>query len=372
MRNGTEVTTSPGRGTGSKASLALLGLSLAVVFCALAVKQVQAVCVLFPCLECNVVSSGQINLVVMDRAAGRIQLVPNIRILGEAEDFALVVPTPSVPELDPVSDVIWNEASILTRAVNLGSRNDGIGCGESSLVVFDGSAEDDLDGGVTVINEIPVGSFQATIISSNDADSLAVWLEENEYLITPADAEKLEPLVEAGWVFTAMKLREEISMPPGGWNTNVHPVRFIYEADEFELPLPFLTINRAPSLPLTFFVVDDHRMSLPGFDTFYANDISMDEYRAIEARHPNLAAFLGPGRWLTRLMRTFRSDTPMDRMVTLVRSSDDAEFRLTRPQLGALGLGGLPAALLAMVGALQAARWWGRRRAGSRRSEASM
>lgn len=322
------------------------------------VPSARATCLPFPCTDCWIVSAGQLNLVVLDRAGGRVSLVPNIRIVGESPEFALVVPTPSVPDLSEVGSTdLWTNLSELTAPVRRESVRDDFGCNEfsrSDTVPLDESTD-----GVEVLVQVPVGAFDATVVSSSSATALIDWLIENEYAVDGLGAGDLAPLVADGWVFTAMKLREGIEMPLGGWNTNVRPVRFDYEAETFEVPLGLFTVNRAPQLPMVFYIVDDHRMELPKFQVNYANKLSSDEYAAIERSYPEAAPFLAPGRFLTRLDRTFVSSNDMAGRIRLVQAPDDDEFRMTWPAWSALPA--LPGWILAFIAALQLARWAGRR-----------
>ena len=327
----------------------------AVLLAALLPAAAGAICVCFPCPDCDLRSAGQINFVVMDRDAGMIHLVPNIRIVGVAEDFALVVPTPAEPLINVATAEIWDEAFELTRPVTLQTTRDGggLGCGNDGTVAVFAPTEDGAGGfrddGVDVIGTQKVGAFEATLVTSDDPRSLIDWLEENGYPVAGVEEEKLAPLTEAGWFFTAMKLDPDKFTPPDRWDANVDPVMFTYPAAELEVPLPFLTINRAPQLPMAFFVVDDHRTTLPGFDVTYANRVSESEYRAIEEGYDTVAGFLRPGRFLTRLDRTFLSDDEMRESIRLRSAENDDEFRRT---LGGAALDSWPAALLVLSGLL--------------------
>ena len=317
-------------------------------------------CVPFPCDDCWITSAGQLNLVVMDRENDRVSLIPNILVTGDSPSFALVLPTPSVPELSsvPTSD-LWSSLSTMTARVGNRRIDDGLGCGESRDVVA--SAPDDLAEGVEVVLQVPVGAFEATVVSSDDAVALVEWLIDNGYAVDGLSISVLEPLVADGWVFTAMKLREGIEMPTGGWNTNVEPVRFDYEADEFEIPFGFLSVNRAATQRMVFYVVDDHRVTLPSFDTTYANRIAGSESSAIERQYPSLVPYISEGRFFTRLESTFFSGTGSLGRTTLRRAPTDDEFRATWRQFSSWG-SGLPGWMLAFILVLQAVQWMAARR----------
>jgi hypothetical protein len=324
-----------------------------------------ATCIPFPCGDCSLLANGQMSLVVMDRGAGTIEMIPNIRLSGPSPDFALVVPTPSLPELGPAEREIWADAVGLTApAGHDRSGDEGIFDCFDSEVQYDASPPSDED--VIVHGQETINGLRATILSSDDADALVNWLQEHGYAIRAEDAELFTPFIERDWYFTAMRPDSgALEMPQEGWDTNVDPVSVLFRAPEFELPLPILTIHRGARLPIILFVVDDHRMEMPGFATEYANRVSASEHEAIATFYPAVAPYIGEGRFLTRLSRTFTSSASMQSSIFLERAANDDEFRRTGgggsvfvPELGLL-----PLPLLALRGWRSLAR---RRRAASR------
>lgn len=268
-------------------------------------------------------ASGQLNLVVRD--GGVIRLVPNIRFAGDADDFALIVPTPALPQLAPVDDRIWTEAAQLTQPVFRRSSRV-MDCGTTVAVQADSGPLQGMTGDVIVHAQETVGAFDATIVSSTDPTALVTWLTDNGYLPDASQVAAFAPLAADGWFFTAMKLHPGTPVPPGGWDTSVDPVELTYAGDEFVLPLDVLAINVAPSLALSVYVVDDHRDDLPGFTTAYSNHLSAGEMSAIQGRYPTLAPFLAAGRTLTRLDRRFQA-SELSGTLRLAPASTDDETR---------------------------------------------
>jgi len=330
-------------------------LLFGIVTTLLSATTAVAICTCFPCDDCFIQNEGQLNFVVFDRDAKEIRLVPNIRFTGDAREFAIVVPTPSLPDIDPVPGDIWTQASDLTRPVQTNFNSDG-GCGtrEDVFSPDQNSPTDAEDGGVIVHNEETVGAFLVTTVSSTDSGALLGWLRANALSFSSDDSSKIAPLVDEGWFFTAMKLDTSqigTEVPDQGWNTNVDPVEFSFPASDLVVPLPFLSINRASAVPMVFYIVDDHRMNLPGFSTRYVNRISETEHRNIVESHPTVGAYLAPGRFLSRLDRTFTQDRQFEDNVTVVRSANDYEVRQGLGQAQML-LQSWPVQVLMMVGLL--------------------
>lgn len=322
----------------------------------------HAMCAPFPPEGVFIRSSGQLNWVVMHRDRGEVELIPNAHVIGEPSIFSLVVPTPALPTLAPVPGSLWIEAAALTApAPRESAGSDGFGCSNEDILASPALPE---DGGVIVHEEKTVGAFLATIVSSDDPDALVQWLRDNGFEITPEQENRVEPLTRDGWFFTAMKLdTTRVTPPTEGWDVTVDPVSFTYQADELELPLGFLGINRAETTTMVFHVVDDHRMRLPGFETTYANRVSASEMEAIENAYPSVAGYVASSRFLTKLTRTFRSQDAMVETLVLTQASSDSEFRPTwNSRFLSSVATGLPghvlalSALAALVGAIASRR----------------
>lgn len=327
----------------------------------------QAICCPMPFGDdWQLVSQGQMNFVRLDRAAGRVQLIPNIRFTGNAEEFVLVIPTPTEPALTPVDKAIWTQLIALT-APTFPRRSSGsgdYGCTERYDVLAPdgtgGSADD-----VNVIRQQTVGAFIATLVTSPNPGALVDYLRRSGVPVTDAEARAFAPYTSRGWVFTVMRLdtsRPGTTVPANGWDNNVDPVLLTYAAPTLEVPLEILSINRGTFLPLVFFVVDDHRTTLPGFATVYANNLSRDEAAAAARLYPALAGWLAPGRTLTRLDHTYSSADEMTGSLLLTDAPTDAEFR----RVNGVRQGALPLEWLLWLGlpGLGGAwnRWRGRRR----------
>lgn len=306
----------------------LLGAALLLAALFLAASP-AASCWILPCETCNLRSVAQINFLGFDRDSGRVSLIPNLRFLGQSPDFVLVVPTPTLPTLAEVDGRLWQEASGLTTSVRVsdGYIDDGFGCTQRFEPDYSPSPDTD---GVIVHGVETVGAMLAVILSSDDPDSLFTWLDEHHYRLEANDREKLEPLVAEGWFFTALRPDPDDprnEMPFNGWDATPPSIRFTWSADRFELPLEVLDINRVTSLPVTYYVVDDHRTTFAGATTEYANRISQSEFDAIRAARPRVASELAPGRVLTRLRREFTDADQMVGRLSIERAPNDDEYR---------------------------------------------
>jgi hypothetical protein len=301
-------------------NIRLTFVAVFVVFVAALVPAVaSAMCYPFGCPGCQIRAQGQITLVRFDRAAGLIHMVPNIRVAGTGDALALVVPTAGLPTLSPADVQIWNDAFALTgRRFARQTRG---GCGANLVSIDAGSIPtDESAGGVTIHGIETVGAFEATIVTADTVDDLGTWLIDRGFAFTMADEAAFRPLVEDGWFFTAMTLAPGTKLPPSGWDRSVDPVRFTYEADTFVAPRQVLIA--AGSIG-SFFVIDDHRMALTGFDTEYANQLNVRELEAIREEFPAFSEFVREGVFITRLDRDDPfNDGSLEAQLELRRVSD--------------------------------------------------
>jgi hypothetical protein len=346
-------------GTGAaRVALALLAGIAALAPGILGVHAAQAVCCPFYCNGCYLQTTAQWNVVVMDRSAGVVRLVPNVAFVGPAPDFVLVVPTPSIPVFAEVPNAIWSEADRITAPAR-SQRPSTTACNHDNVEPLQADPD---DGGVTVHVDQTVGRFQATVVSSDDPAALVTWLTEHAFSVTPEDGAHFVPYIQRHWYFTLMRLdpNDPLNrMPPEGWNADVNPVEIAYSAADFEIALPIVAIHRKSYLPMRFYVIDDHRTTLAEFTTRYANHVDAGELAAMQTQDPTFARYVAEGRWITRLERTFDADDLMDQSVFLQRAPHDDEYIELPRRFGAA----LPIEWL-----LFAAAWWSSRRRLTRQS----
>jgi len=299
----------------------VIELWLAVPLLAMATPA-YSMCVPCPCDVCDLRSAGQANWVILDRDRGRITLIPNIHVTGRGEDFALLLPTPSIPEVNSVPDTLWAQAFRLTAAQVYTPRGD-FDCSDytSNFPMSPGAADD----GVDIVQQTRVGAFLLTTLQASDPAALVSWLNQHGFTLATEDADKFRPFTDRHWFFCAMQVDPSSSI--GSWDVSMDPVAFTFEATQLEVPLGILGINRDMTFRMHFFVVDEHRAALPGFQTMYANRISPTEYAAIRTMYPQLSAYLSSGLFLTRLDRTFGGTDRMAGSILMTRAPDDTEYR---------------------------------------------
>ena len=312
-----------------------------------------APCVVFTPPEEELDGTGQRAFIAYNPQTQRVALVPSINLTGEATEFAIVIPTPSIPKLDTVDQQIFWDLNDLTRPVNRwrgggwrGGGGGGLGCASAN------NDDDDFvfesDGGVNVISEQEVGAFDTVILTADNPMALTDWLDEHGYHHSIEDNAILQSYIDQRWIFTAMRLSTQFGSGRRRraqfFDATVDPILLTYTAEKLVYPLRLSSISARDGVDVTVYTLTSNKMHFPSARVEYANRITDSEHDAIRLNYPTLNSFIGELRYLTRLRRSF-ARTEMDTDFELVRHQDNQEFRRVRymgitflPDLLLLGL----------------------------------
>ena len=311
-----------------------------------------APCVMFAPPDQELNGTGQRAFIAYNPQTQQVNLVPSINIRGEATEFAVVIPTPSIPKLDTVDRRIFRELNEVTMPVTRWRGGGGSsGCNvfttedSAGVAVFDSAAEEE---GVTVISEQVVGAFDTVILTADNPMALTDWLDEYGYHHSIDDNAILHGYISQKWIFTAMRLRAEFEGDERRrarfFDQPIDPILLTYRAERLIYPLRLTSISAREGTDVTVYILTPDKMHFPSAKVEYANRITDDERDAIRLRYPTFGSFIGESRYLTRLRRSF-ARTEMDIDFELVRHPDNEEFRRVRymgitflPDLLLLGL----------------------------------
>ena len=221
-----------------------------------------------------------------------------IQYQGPAEQFAWIVPTPGLPEVDVSADILFDVMN-QTNPVSFAARYETIGdceyncpppprqdCpgeyeyyewdaydywGAADMGVSDTTAwadsAADADSGyvppVIVIAESSVGPFEFAILRATEAEPLLEWLQENSYDIPDEALPLIEPYVmaEGDMHFVAFRLEKESDVG------DLQPIRLRFEADEPMIPIQLTAIASVPDMEITTHILAEGR----AFPRNYAN-----------------------------------------------------------------------------------------------------
>jgi hypothetical protein len=210
---------------------------------------------------------NEASKVVMVRDGNRTVLTMVNDFQGDASDFAMVVPAPTVlareqihvtetavvehldaysaPRLveyfdpDPCQPVV-----IMERMMTLGA------AGPVSAMA-DGARNKAL--GITVEAQYLVGEYDILILSATQSDGLETWLKENDYSVPDGAAAVLGSYIKQGMKFFVAKVNLEEHAKQGGGV--LRPLQIAFESPKFMLPIRLGMLNSKGSQDLLLYTL---------------------------------------------------------------------------------------------------------------------
>jgi len=261
----------------------------------------------FPPIGKDITEPSQIAAIFY--SDGQEDLIIQVSYEGDVEDFAWVVPVPSLPEIKAVNFELFIDLSSLTS---------------QSYDYFPGNGRV-FEEEVMVYERKRVGSYDAATLSSEDPDSLINWLKENGYNFPEDARDIMGHYIEKNWYFVAMKISEEkqqeLYPPPQTPGGTIHPVRFSFKNNEIIYPLKISSINKGETQVLLY-VFADHKQEAKGFETEFANWIEPQDVQYFLYLKP----FIKEKVFLTKLRASFEQDE-MENDVNLKQAEDDEPMK---------------------------------------------
>ncbi len=199
--------------------------------------------------------------IVFSQSGDDISALVRIFYQGDAENFSWVVPVPASLELDGGvdvgSDTTFTELDVATRPQFVLDRQ-GDGCpvdrftGGGTTGGVTESVADSGSGGVSV-EETTVGPFDVQLITSENPDAMATWLEDNEYDLTDRGRDLIEPYVLEGMKFVGLKLRS------GQSTGSIQPVILRYQSDKPMIPIRLTAVAAQEDMGVLVWIVGPAR-----------------------------------------------------------------------------------------------------------------
>ncbi len=174
---------------------------------------------------------------------------------GEPEEFAMVIPVPTVITKDQVH---ISDPALLTHldaytAPRLVEYFDDNPCDRRQYMRMETTSAPMMDGaaaefeertkslGVTIEEEFTVGEYDILILSAKESDGLQTWLEENGYKV-PAKAKRtLGSYIKQDMKFFVAKVNLEERAENG--SEYLRPIAVAFETPKFMLPIRLGTVN---------------------------------------------------------------------------------------------------------------------------------
>lgn len=267
---------------------------------------------------------AQRAILLFDPQAGREDLILQAEYEGSTNDFAWIVPVPSLPTLAAADAGLFVECADLTKLV---VRNRGLGCGGES-----GRSIDAPGGGIDIYGDQLVGIYQTLILGAANAsvlaDSLAMW----GYLHAgnrPSVEAALQFYIDKSWFFVAMRTDSASVAGSGSGDLRaggLDPIHLTFSTTTAVYPLRISAISARSNGQVLLYICAPHRMTFPGATAEYANQINERELRHLQSRYPLLGTVITRPCFLTKL-RAYVPASAMNDDLVLEQAPDDTEFR---------------------------------------------
>jgi hypothetical protein len=182
-------------------------------------------------------------------------LILSVSFEGDAEDFAWVIPVPSMPEIAVTDAELFWELSDFT-ATEFPRGGGGFSC------FRDGAAPSPGDG-VDVIEEEVVGPYATAILSATNATALADWLNANGYIFPEEGEEIVSEYIEKEWYFVATKINAVDEGTGEALEEGaIEPIVLSFASNETVYPLRISSLSATTATPpeVLLYVLADHVM----------------------------------------------------------------------------------------------------------------
>ena len=235
---------------------------------------------------------------------GTEKLILSTSFQGDADDFSWIIPTPNRPKITKSSDELFTSLDELTR-VELDY--DGV----RPMSGF-GGMEKATRNQVHIIETKKIEYYDVTVLTADDKNALAKWLNKNGYQFPSKQSYILDSYIKNRWYFTAVKI-DASKIYPGIKNQlkdgHIIPLQLTFKTNKAVYPLKISSIVNEytpsqkvgdveiiynpqnqprriimpPPMPipsdipiLIYSFTKNKKQHLPGFNTDYAGWIAKD------------------------------------------------------------------------------------------------
>ncbi len=244
--------------------------------------------------------------------------------LNPYRSSAWIIPLPSRPIIVPGDSTLFNEFSRLSAPVRHGSDNIAYGC-------YGGSAfhEEEYGTDYPEVGSAQMRSIrQPMVIYTNQADTLAAWLNNNGYQAPVKTLAILQEYMNKGWMYFFVAQTDTCFL------SDAVGITLIFPTDQPVLPLRICSANNYwtnkyydQKIPCYLYVVSEDKMTFEGSTLKYANRISELEYAQIQKDLVTLSQFVEVGDFVTKLEERFDSASKMTDDLILRTAPDNNEYR---------------------------------------------
>src|SRR5262249_41396204 len=228
----------------------------------------QAACCYFSARDKAVLQPAQKAYITFDPKDEVESFTVQPKFEGNAQDFGMVIPTPTRPKLDEMPRDFFKELAVFTILEPLDInkyKNFRTTFGTPGAPVPESVSSPKKGPTVKVLESGVVGSLDYKIITAERADDLYTWLKDNGYKYA-GDEATLEFYVKKRWVFTVMKIdtKQMKANPDGSYTGEVTPTRFTFASERLVYPLKITQISVKDKTEALFYIQAPRKVDLAG------------------------------------------------------------------------------------------------------------
>jgi hypothetical protein len=236
----------------------------------------------FFCSQVPIDQSKERIVFAIDEAEREVEAHVQIFYSGAAQEFAWVVPVPSVPLVGLSVDALFDLVSIAfapSYALSYEYLGDcvwppsPIDTGWSGGDDTDAPSDADEDGGgggVVIVDQSQVGPYDTVTLQATSDEALLTWLRDNDYDLPAGIGANLAPYVAQHSYFVALKLSNNRT------SGDIAPIRLTWEGEAASIPLVLTAIAATPDMRLETYVLGAWRAVPDNYLHVTVSDAAID------------------------------------------------------------------------------------------------
>jgi hypothetical protein len=231
---------------------------------ALSPGPVDSACCYFSAKDKDVLQPAQKAFITWDPTEKVETFTVQPKFEGNADDFGMVIPTPSKPSVHEMPRDFFKCLAVFTilEPMDLSKYKPrplmkaGAPAGRGGGRVMEKAAVKVLESGV-------VGSLEYKILETDRADALYSWLKDNRYNYS-GDEATLDFYTKQKWLFTVMKIdpMQMKKKADGTYTGEVTPTRFTFASEKLIYPLKITQLSVKDKTEALFYVQAPHKVDL--------------------------------------------------------------------------------------------------------------
>jgi hypothetical protein len=269
---------------------------------------------------------------------------------SDAPEAAWIMPVPSRANVELADSALFDELVRIAAPVHRTRHYFWPRSGDWPFSDTDGAGAGapmpgDADPGGGVVGREQLGDFDVARLTATDPDALGDWLADNGFELPKGLDEDLEPYVDAGWEYVAVRLAP--STEGATLDGTLDPLRLSFASEKLVYPMR-LSRRATTAQSLGLFVLAPHRMEPR--DTIGGSEPEVTYAGKVEPRGAVGRLTGGKERFLTALDQHFPEPGRINGDHELVATAQDTPFRRVIWDDDLLTVAGVPVWLLTVGG----------------------